>query len=133
MAARETGISSEQEFWPIFEAGEALRAHSTCTPQSPQQGVLDAYYKGFGEDIDSLFAGPGIGWHYETGIQIIRMILAGVFDRFPNLTIVTGHWGEVVLFYLERADILSAAAKLPRSISEYFRQHAGRGAHPLRH
>jgi len=70
-----------------------------------------------------LVAGPGIGWHYETGIQIIRMILAGVFDRFPNLTIVIGHWGEVVLFYLERADMLSGAAKLPRTISEYFRQH----------
>jgi predicted TIM-barrel fold metal-dependent hydrolase len=81
------------------------------------------------------------------------MILAGVFDRFPNLTIVTGHWGEVVLFYLDRADMLSGAAKLPRSISDYFRQHvyvtpervvqpsgpalgagdAGRGAHPLHH
>jgi len=73
---------SEQEFWPIFEAAEALRAPLYLHPQSPQQGVLNAYYKGFGEDIDSLFAGPGIGWHYETGIQIIRMILAGVFDAF---------------------------------------------------
>jgi len=114
---------SEQEFWPIFEAAEALRVPLYLHPQSPQQGVLDAYYKGFGEDIDSLFARAGIGWHYETGIQIIRMILAGVFDRFPNLTIVTGHWGEVVLFYLDRADMLSGAAKLPRTISEYFRQH----------
>jgi predicted TIM-barrel fold metal-dependent hydrolase len=40
---------------------------------------------------------------------------------FPNLTIVTGHWGEVVLFYLDRGDMLSGAAKLPRTISEYFR------------
>ena len=114
---------SEQEFWPIFEAAEALRVPLYLHPQSPQQGVRDAYYKGFGEGIDSLFARAGIGWHYETGIQIIRMILAGVFDRFPNLTIVTGHWGEVVLFYLDRADMLSGAAKLPRTISEYFRQH----------
>jgi len=114
---------SEQEFWPIFEAAEALRVPLYLHPQSPQQGVLDAYYKGFGEEIDSLFARAGIGWHYETGIQIIRMILAGVFDRFPDLNILTGHWGEVVLFYLDRADMLSGAARLPRSISEYFRQH----------
>ena len=114
---------SEQEFWPIFEAAEALRVPLYLHPQSPQQGVLDAYYKGFGEEIDSLFARAGIGWHYETGIQIIRMILAGVFDRFPNLTIVTGHWGQVVLFYLDRVDMLSGVAKLPRTISEYFRQH----------
>ena len=42
---------SEQEFWPIFEAAEALRAPLYLHPQSPQQGVLNAYYKGFGEDI----------------------------------------------------------------------------------
>jgi len=53
---------SEQEFWPIFEAAEALRAPLYLHPQSPQQGVLDAYYRGFGEEIDSLFACPGIGW-----------------------------------------------------------------------
>jgi predicted TIM-barrel fold metal-dependent hydrolase len=45
---------SEQEFWPIFEAAEALRVPLYLHPQSPQQGVLDGCYKGFGEDIDSL-------------------------------------------------------------------------------
>ena len=44
-------------------------------------------------------------------------------NRRDALTIVTGHWGEVVLFYLDRAAMLSGAAKLPRTISEYFRQH----------
>jgi predicted TIM-barrel fold metal-dependent hydrolase len=114
---------SDQEFWPIFEAADALRTPLYMHPQSPQQGVLDAYYRGFGSEIDALFARPGIGWHYETGIQIVRLILAGVFDRFPNLQIMTGHWGEVVLFYLDRMDLISTPAKLPRKISEYFQQH----------
>ena len=111
------------EFWPIFETAEALKAPLYFHPQIPQQGVLDAYYSGFGAEVDSLFARPGIGWHYETGIQILRLILAGVFDRFPGLQIITGHWGEVVLFYLERLDLLTGPAKLPRKLSEYFRQH----------
>src|SRR5215469_17485383 len=37
----------------------------------------------------------GIRLHYETEIQIIRMILAGVFDCFPNLTLkgrAFGRW-----------------------------------------
>jgi predicted TIM-barrel fold metal-dependent hydrolase len=114
---------SDEEFWPIFEAAEALRAPLYLHPQSPQQGVLDAYYSGFGDELKSLFARPGIGWHYETGIEIIRLILAGVFDRFPELQIITGHWGEVMLFYLDRIDMLSHAAKLPRKISEYVQQH----------
>ncbi len=89
---------SDEEFWPIFEVANALRAPLYLHPQSPQQGVLDAYYTGFGPATDALFARPGIGWHYEAGMQIVRLVLAGVFDRFPNLQIITGHWGEVVLF-----------------------------------
>ncbi len=114
---------SDPEFWPIFEVADALNAPLYLHPQSPEQRVLDAYYAGFGDELDSLFARAGIGWHYETGVQIVRLILAGVFDRFPGLQIVTGHWGEVALFYLDRLDMLSAPAKLPRKISEYVRQH----------
>jgi predicted TIM-barrel fold metal-dependent hydrolase len=51
-----------------------------------------------------LFAGAGVGWHYETGIQIIRMILAGIFDRFPNLTIVKGD--EIWIGTDRRASVL---------------------------
>jgi predicted TIM-barrel fold metal-dependent hydrolase len=111
------------DFMPIFEAADHLRAPLYIHPQSPQPVVRDAYYNGFGEELDSLFARPGIGWHYETGVQIIRLMLAGVFDRFPNLQIIAGHWGEVILFYLDRIDLLGHAAKLPRLPSEYFRDH----------
>ncbi len=51
------------------------------------------------------------------------MALAGVFDRFPDLQIVTGHMGEVVLFYLDRLNRMSLATKSPRTMSEYFQQH----------
>ena len=111
------------DFWPIFEAASALRAPLYLHPQIPQSGVVNAYYKGFDELTDFLFASSGIGWHYETGVQILRMALAGVFDRFPDLQIITGHMGEVVLFYLERLDRMSLAAKSPRKMSEYFQQH----------
>lgn len=111
------------DFLPIFEAADHLRAPLYIHPQSPQPAVRNAYYHGFGDELDSLFARPGIGWHYETGVQLIRMMLAGVFDRFPNLQIVAGHWGEVILFYLDRIDLLGHAAKLPRLPSEYFRDH----------
>ena len=43
-----------------------------------------------------------LGWHYEAGLQWVRMAAAGVFDELPDLQIILGHWGEVVLFYLER-------------------------------
>ncbi|WP_255433137.1 amidohydrolase family protein [Spirosoma sp. KUDC1026] len=49
--------------------------------------------------------------------------MAGVFDKYPTLQIILGHWGEVVLFYLERMNALGQLAKLQRPIADYFRQN----------
>ena len=73
---------------PVFEAAAALRVPRYLHPQSPPPAVRSAYYSGFGDPVDSAFATHGIGWHYETGVQVLRMILAGVFDRFPDLQVV---------------------------------------------
>jgi predicted TIM-barrel fold metal-dependent hydrolase len=110
--------------WPLLEAAAALRAPLYIHPQVPQAPVREAIYSGFGSAIDQAFASFGIGWHYESGVQFLRLCLAGVFDRFPDLQVILGHWGEVVLFYLERADGLAAQAGLQRSFSEYARDNA---------
>src|ERR1700761_9208026 len=107
--------------WPIFEAAAALRAPLYIHPQTPQPPVRAALYAGFDDAIDTALATYGIGWHYETGVQFLRLALAGVFDRFPDLQVLLGHWGEVVLFYLDRTDGLAMAAELPRRFSEYVR------------
>ncbi|WP_115717774.1 amidohydrolase family protein [Gallaecimonas mangrovi] len=109
--------------WPIFEAAQALGAPLYIHPQAPVPAVREALYSGFDDTLNAAFASFGLGWHYETGVQIVRMVLAGVFDRFPELQIVTGHWGEVVLFYLERIDSLSRFTRLQRPINEYFRRN----------
>ena len=109
--------------WPIFETAAALRAPLYVHPQSPAPAVREALYDGFGDALDGAFATFGLGWHYETGVQILRLVLAGVFDRFPDLQIITGHWGEVVLFYLDRIDGLAGPAKLDRPVSEYLKSH----------
>ena len=110
--------------WPIFEAAEALRAPLYIHPQVSQAPVRAALYSGFEPAIDHGFASHGIGWHYETGVQFLRLALGGVLDRFPDLTVILGHWGEVVLFYLDRADNLSRAAGLPHTFSEYVLRNA---------
>lgn len=110
--------------WPIFEAAASLRVPLYIHPQIPQPRVRAALYAGFGEAIDDAFATFGIGWHYESGVQFLRLALAGVFDRFPDLQVLLGHWGEVVLFYLDRADGLAMQAKLPQTFSEYARRNA---------
>ena len=111
------------DMMPVFEAAAALRVPIYVHPQTPPLAVREAYYSGFGDQLDVMFANSGLGWHYETGVQIIRLILAGVFDRFPDLQIITGHWGEVVVFYLERIAGMEKAAKLQRSVAEYVREN----------
>ena len=51
-----------------------------------------------------MLGGSGWGWHIETAIHVIRMVLGGVFDRFPKLQIVVGHLGEGLPFMLPRLD-----------------------------
>lgn len=111
------------DFLPIFEAAASLHIPLYIHPQIPQRAVRDIYYSGFNEQVDLAFATFGLGWHYESGIQFLRLILAGVFDRFPELQIILGHWGEVVLFYTERLSALNRVAKLQRSVADYMRQN----------
>jgi predicted TIM-barrel fold metal-dependent hydrolase len=107
-------------FLPIFETTAQLGVPLYIHPQIPQQPVREALYGGFGESVSTAFAAFGLGWHYEAGIQFVRLILAGVFDRFPELQIILGHWGEVVLFYTERLQGLARVAPLGRPVLDYF-------------
>jgi len=107
------------DYWPIFECATELGVPLLLHPQIPQECVRDAYYSGFGDEVDLAFATYGIGWHYEAGVQFVRMVLAGVFDRFPRLQVILGHWGEVVLFYVERLAMLNRTAKLERPFMDY--------------
>ena len=109
------------DFRPILETAAALRAPLYIHPQSPQPAVRAACYDGLGAKIGTSLATGGVGWHFESGLQVVRLILSGVLDELPDLRLILGHWGEVVLFYLDRIDLTSHAAHLPRPVSDYFR------------
>ena len=111
------------DFRPIYEAAARLRVPLYIHPQLPQPTVREAYYSGFDEQLDLTFALGGVGWHLETGIQLLRLILSGTFDRLPELQVIVGHWGEAVLFYLERIDTLSKPAHLQCSVLDCFRRN----------
>lgn len=111
------------DFWPIFEVAADLNAPLHLHPQSPPPEVRAAYYSGFSPGADAALASHRLGWHYETGVQLVRLIASGVFDRFPGLRVIVGHWGEMVLFYLERIELLGMFAGLPRPFSDYVRSN----------
>ena len=112
----------DARFLPIYRAAARLKVPIYVHPQAPVKGVREAYYSGFGE-LDFVFATAGLGWHVETGVQVLRLILSGLFDRLPDLQIIIGHWGETVLFYLDRVDRMTEPSGLKRPISDYFRSN----------
>ncbi|HLI85226.1 MAG TPA: amidohydrolase family protein [Bryobacteraceae bacterium] len=109
-------------FWPILERAVALRVPIYLHPTEPPETVLAASYAGFSPEVAYMFATAGWGWHIETGVHVLRMILGGVFDRFPELEIIIGHMGEALPFMLQRADIMTPEITgLQRPISAYLR------------
>ena len=87
----------------------------------PPNPVRDASYRGFDPMTELALATFGWGWHVEAGLAALRLIARGTFDRHPDLQIVLGHWGEMLLFWLDRADsIARVAPHLERRISDYF-------------
>ncbi|MFH8533499.1 amidohydrolase family protein [Streptomyces tendae] len=109
------------EFWDIYEAAAHLRVPVYLHPRAPLPTVHQAYYNGFTEPISHLLATGAIGWHYDAGLTLLRMVVSGLFDRFPSLQVILGHWGEVVLFYLDRIAVLAGVTNLQRPVAEYFR------------
>jgi predicted TIM-barrel fold metal-dependent hydrolase len=112
-------------YWPILECAQALDVPIYLHPTRPPQPVIEASYGGFAPDVSWMFSGPGWGWHIETGVHVIRMILGGVFDRYPKLQIVIGHLGEGLPFMLPRLDrnMAPSLTKLKRSLGDYLRQN----------
>jgi uncharacterized protein len=114
----------DRSFWPIFERAEALRVPIYLHPTQPPPAVVDAYYSGFAPAVSFMFANAGWGWHIETAVHVLRLVLGGVFDRYPGLQLVIGHMGEALPFMLQRVDNMPPAmTKLERPVSSYLREN----------
>lgn len=111
-------------FWPILEAADALHVPIYLHPTMPPKAVIDASYGGLSPAVTELLAGPGWGWHIETAVHVLRMILGGVFDQFPKLQLVIGHMGEALPFMLQRFENMSMeVTKLRRPVTAYLREN----------
>lgn len=113
---------SDQKFWELFEAAEALNMPLYIHPNTPSPGMIEPF-------MPELY-GSIMGFAAETALHLLRLIVAGVFDRFPNLKIVAGHLGEALPFWMYRIDQMHPsivgsgdAAALERKPSEYLKEN----------
>jgi predicted TIM-barrel fold metal-dependent hydrolase len=112
-------------FNPFWEAAQAQDVPVYLHPSPPPQAVHDAYFSGLENPAGFLLSTAAWGWHAETGMHCLRLIVAGVFERFPGLKVIIGHMGENLPFSLARADSVlgHGATSLRRSVAEYFHEH----------
>ena len=117
-----------RRFAPIFEAVGALNVPITFHPNDTVPAVTRSYYEGdaISPIASMLLSGFGIGWHYETGVAYLRLVVSGLLDRYPDMKLTIGHWGEVLPYYFDRLDMAFVnlgKGLLQRNIADYFRQN----------
>jgi len=113
----------DPKYWSILEAAEALDGCIYIHPRAPSDGLkgpLRAYA------LDAATWGYGV----EVGTHAVRMMVSGVFDRFPKLKICLGHMGEAVHFWIWRVTFMNnraqrsgRAPKTQLTMEEYFQRN----------
>lgn len=113
-------------FDPVLAAASRLKVPVYLHPSPPPRAVSEASYEGLSPLVTARLQTAAWGWHVETAEHFIHMVLSGVFDRYPELQVILGHWGEMIPFYLDRIeDVLpQEITKLDRPFSDYFKQNA---------
>jgi uncharacterized protein len=96
----------DKSFAPILSRAEKLGVPLYLHPAIPPKAVRDAYYAGISPKVDMLLAMAGFGWHAETAIHVLRLIVSGTLDRYPGLQLIIGHMGEMLPMMMARCNEL---------------------------
>ncbi|MBL1421603.1 MAG: amidohydrolase [Alphaproteobacteria bacterium] len=89
----------DEKYWEVFEAAEALDVPIYLHPNTPSPQMIEPFLK---LGLDAAVYGFGC----ETGLHALRLLVAGLFDRFPKLQIILGHCGESLPFNLSRINYM---------------------------
>lgn len=125
MGRTEDEFLSAPRFAPILRTAAALRVPIYLHPGLPPRATSASNYEGLDPLVSARFQTSAWGWHQETAVHFLNLVLSGVFDRHPDLQVILGHWGEMVPFYLDRLDeaLPQRLTKLERGIADYVRQN----------
>jgi uncharacterized protein len=109
----------DRRFAPILAAAEDLDVPIYLHPHLAPQAVRELYYSNLPGNTGYVLEAAGWGWHAETAVHVLRLVLAGTLDRHPRLKLIIGHMGEGLPAMLARCDQVSEAyvQHLTRSIS----------------
>jgi predicted TIM-barrel fold metal-dependent hydrolase len=96
-------------FEPILAAAQDLDVPIYLHPHLAPQAVRELYYSNLPGTAGYVLEAAGWGWHAETAVHVLRLVLAGTLDRHPRLKLIIGHMGEGLPAMLARCDQVSEA------------------------
>ncbi len=91
-----TAYLDEPAYLPFWERAAALSAPLYLHPRVPLLHAQGPY------EGHPYLAGASWGFAAETGAHALRLVYSGLFDRFPRLTVILGHLGEMIPFFAWR-------------------------------
>ncbi|MBR9764063.1 MAG: amidohydrolase [Rhodobacteraceae bacterium] len=89
----------DEKYWGLFEAAEALDVPIYLHPNTPPADMIDPF-------LPRCLDAAVYGFACETGLHALRLVVSGLFDRFPKLNIILGHCGEALPYWLYRIDYM---------------------------
>ncbi|MGY4238364.1 2,3-dihydroxybenzoate decarboxylase [Bradyrhizobium sp. USDA 4449] len=111
----------EDQFSPIWEQAATLDVPIYLHPSRAYRAwdILEGYPE---------LSMAAWGWSAETGAHALRVLLSGVFDRYPTARIILGHMGESIPLYIARIDsrlrhVIAKRGLRLGSISDYLRRN----------
>ena len=88
----------------LLAAAEELDVPIYIHPHLAPEAVRQAYYSDLQPGAARVLEAAGWGWHSETAIHVLRLVLSGALDRHPRLKLIVGHMGEMLPMMLARID-----------------------------
>jgi predicted TIM-barrel fold metal-dependent hydrolase len=88
----------------ILAQAVALDVPIYIHPHLAPDAVREAYYSGLEPGAGRVLEAAGWGWHSETALHVLRLVLSGALDRHRALKLIMGHMGEMLPMMLARDD-----------------------------
>ena len=110
----------DPKFEPLLARFERLGVPLYVHPAPPPATVREVYYDRLPGHSSLLLSIAGWGWHSETAIHVLRLVLSGALDRHPKLKLIIGHMGEGLPAMFARCDQVfadEARDRLTRTVS----------------
>src|SRR5262245_8745919 len=84
----------QEQFLPIYEiierSGKPILLHPIRTREMADYRT---------ETVSKYEICSVIGWPFETGAALARLVFSGIMDRFPNLKVIAHHLGGIIPYF----------------------------------